>query len=149
MPQRRVHDAEMCFTQSLELSRRQGARGWELRTATDLAALWEGQGRTDHAHELVRPSFMDDLTNALVEICANDAEAIEKATPRCRARIARGFQLPDRRVERVCEAAQRDHLTRIIPTRCEPLHICSSPRMTSSLAIVGSNPVLAAAMGVI
>ena len=43
--------------QSLELSRGQGARGWELRTATDLATLWEGQGRTDHAHELVRPIF--------------------------------------------------------------------------------------------
>jgi hypothetical protein len=47
------------------------------------------------------------------------------------------------------EAAQRNHLTRIIPTKCEPLHICSSPRMTSYVAVVGSNPVLAAAMGVI
>jgi predicted ATPase len=57
MPAWRVQDAEICFMRSLELSRRQGARGWELRTATDLAALWEGQGHTDHAHELVRPIF--------------------------------------------------------------------------------------------
>jgi hypothetical protein len=40
-------------------------------------------------------------------------------------------------------------LTGIIPTRCEPLHNYSSPRMTSSVAVVGSNPALAAAMGVI
>ena len=40
LPQRRAHDAEMCFVQSLDWSRRQGARSWELRTAVDLAALW-------------------------------------------------------------------------------------------------------------
>src|SRR5262249_957931 len=38
MPQPSTDDAEMCFAQSLELSRRQGARAWELRTAVDLAA---------------------------------------------------------------------------------------------------------------
>jgi predicted ATPase/DNA-binding winged helix-turn-helix (wHTH) protein len=38
-PKRRVDQAEACFTQSLELSRRQGARAWELRTAIDLARL--------------------------------------------------------------------------------------------------------------
>ena len=32
MPQPRVDDAEAHFTRSLELSRRQGARAWELRT---------------------------------------------------------------------------------------------------------------------
>ena len=39
MPQPSGDEAEMCFMQSLELSRRQGARAWELRTAIDLAAL--------------------------------------------------------------------------------------------------------------
>ncbi len=33
-PQPRIADAELCFAQSLELSRHQGARAWELRTAT-------------------------------------------------------------------------------------------------------------------
>ena len=47
MPQPSVDDAEMCFMQSLELSRRQGARAWELRTAIDLAALLADQGRSD------------------------------------------------------------------------------------------------------
>ena len=44
MPQPNVDDAEMCFVQSLELSRRQGARAWELRTAIDLAALLARSG---------------------------------------------------------------------------------------------------------
>jgi predicted ATPase len=42
---------------SLELSRRQGARSWELRTAVDLAALWAAQGRSDSARALLRPVF--------------------------------------------------------------------------------------------
>jgi hypothetical protein len=50
-------DAEMCFVQSLELSRLQGAGGWELRTATDLAALWSSQGRSADARALLLPVF--------------------------------------------------------------------------------------------
>jgi predicted ATPase/DNA-binding winged helix-turn-helix (wHTH) protein len=57
MPQRRIDDAEICFTQSLELSRRHGSRAWELRTATDLAALWAGQGRSKDARALLQPVF--------------------------------------------------------------------------------------------
>jgi predicted ATPase/DNA-binding winged helix-turn-helix (wHTH) protein len=57
MPQPSAHEAERCFVQSLELSRRQGARGWELRSATDLAALWAGQGRSDDTHALLQPVF--------------------------------------------------------------------------------------------
>ena len=57
MPQRRPHDAERCFIQSLDWSRRQGARSWELRTAVDLAALWVDQGQQDRAHALLQPIF--------------------------------------------------------------------------------------------
>ena len=57
MPNPRVVDAEMCFTQSLELSRAHGSRVWELRTATDMAALLKAQGRSDSARELLRPVF--------------------------------------------------------------------------------------------
>jgi predicted ATPase len=40
---------------SLEWSRRQGARAWELRTAVDLAALRAAQGRSDTARALLQP----------------------------------------------------------------------------------------------
>ena len=44
MPQPRGDDAEAHFIRSLELSRSQGARAWELRTGKDLAALLAGRG---------------------------------------------------------------------------------------------------------
>jgi predicted ATPase len=57
MQQPRVEDAEMHFVRSLELSRRQGARAGELRTATDLAKLMAGQGRREAARGLLEPVF--------------------------------------------------------------------------------------------
>jgi predicted ATPase len=57
MPEPRFEDAELCLKQSLELSRAHGSRAWELRAATDLAALWAGQGRADGARALLRPIF--------------------------------------------------------------------------------------------
>ena len=57
MPEPRIEDAEMCFVQSLESSRAQGSRAWELRTATDLAALWAGQGRSGDARALLQQLF--------------------------------------------------------------------------------------------
>ena len=53
----RVDDAETWFRRSLELSCRQGAQAWELRTAIDLAALLVGQGRADNAYRLLQPIF--------------------------------------------------------------------------------------------
>lgn len=50
-----VGDAELCLMQSLEVSRRQGARAWELRTATDLAIILAAQGRREHARALLFP----------------------------------------------------------------------------------------------
>jgi predicted ATPase len=57
MPQPVLQDAETCLVQSLEWSRRQGARGWELRTAVDLAALWSRQGQPERARSLLQPVF--------------------------------------------------------------------------------------------
>lgn len=56
-PQPDCDGAEVCFTRSLELSRDQGARAWELRTATDLAKLWASQGRADDAKALLQPAL--------------------------------------------------------------------------------------------
>lgn len=52
IPERKA-EAEPLLTQALELARRQGARGWELKTAVTLAELWIEQGRHAAAHALV------------------------------------------------------------------------------------------------
>ncbi len=57
MPQPNADDAEICLVRSLEWSRRQGARGWELRTATDLAALFASQGKSEQGRALLEPVF--------------------------------------------------------------------------------------------
>ncbi|OWJ66681.1 ATP-binding protein [Inquilinus limosus] len=56
-------DAGAYFAQSLEISRCQGSRVWELRAATDLASLWAGQGRSAEAHALLRP-VVEQFTEA-------------------------------------------------------------------------------------
>jgi predicted ATPase/DNA-binding winged helix-turn-helix (wHTH) protein len=56
-PQPDAGEAESFFMQSLELSRRQGARAWELRTATDLAAVFASQGRPERGRALLQPVF--------------------------------------------------------------------------------------------
>ena len=57
MPQCQVGDVESCFMQSLDWSRRQGARSWELRTAIDLTALWAAQGQRHRARDFLQPLF--------------------------------------------------------------------------------------------
>jgi predicted ATPase len=49
--------AVSCFEQALALARRQQAKSWELRTATSLARLWQHQGRSAEAHELLAPVY--------------------------------------------------------------------------------------------
>jgi predicted ATPase len=49
----RCEVAESHFRQSLAIARRQGAKSFELRTATSLARLWYAQGRRDEARELL------------------------------------------------------------------------------------------------
>jgi hypothetical protein len=39
LPQPKPDEAEICFVEALELSRRNGAKAWELRAAIDLAGL--------------------------------------------------------------------------------------------------------------
>jgi|UPI000836038F predicted ATPase/DNA-binding winged helix-turn-helix (wHTH) protein len=69
MPGPPYEDAEVCFMQSLDWSRRQGALALELRTAIDLARLWASLGRLD-ARSLLQPVY---------------------------ARFAEGFETPDLR----------------------------------------------------
>jgi predicted ATPase len=55
MPHPDGYGAEICFTGSLELSRRQAARSWELRSATDLAKLLAAGRRPEHALGPLQP----------------------------------------------------------------------------------------------
>jgi predicted ATPase len=57
MPQPKVVDAETCLAQSLELSRRQGTRAFELRAAVDLATLLADRGERERARELLQPVY--------------------------------------------------------------------------------------------
>lgn len=50
-------DAEACLMSAIEKSANMGARAWELRAATDLAAFWVGDGRLRDARTLLRPIF--------------------------------------------------------------------------------------------
>jgi predicted ATPase/DNA-binding winged helix-turn-helix (wHTH) protein len=50
-------EAEACLTKSIAMSRRQGARAWELRTSIDLAKRLSAQGRSEQAHALLKPVF--------------------------------------------------------------------------------------------
>jgi len=49
--------AEQNYHQALSVARPQGARVFELRTATSLARLWRDQGKTAEAHDLLAPVF--------------------------------------------------------------------------------------------
>ena len=46
-------EAEACFLQAIDSSRRQHARLWELRAAVSLARLWQQQGKSQEARQLV------------------------------------------------------------------------------------------------
>ena len=52
-----LDEAELCFTRSIELSRRQAARTWELRAAIDLATLWARRRGPEAARALLQPVF--------------------------------------------------------------------------------------------
>jgi class 3 adenylate cyclase/tetratricopeptide (TPR) repeat protein len=49
--------AEQAYADALTTARKQGAKAWELRTATDLSQLWINQGRRDEAKELLDPIY--------------------------------------------------------------------------------------------
>ncbi|SFO95253.1 Predicted ATPase [Bradyrhizobium sp. Ghvi] len=53
----RLEEAEAFLRQSLELSGRQGALGWELRTAIDLAALLVGKGLRQPAKDVLGRTY--------------------------------------------------------------------------------------------
>jgi predicted ATPase len=49
----RADEAEESFQMSVQVSRQQSARLWELRAAMSLARLWRGQGKQEAAEEVL------------------------------------------------------------------------------------------------
>jgi len=47
------HKAEVSFEKAIEVARWQNARSWELRASIGLACLWQKQGKTDEARQLL------------------------------------------------------------------------------------------------
>ncbi|RON56249.1 ATP-binding protein [Pseudomonas frederiksbergensis] len=55
--QARSHRGEAVLLRALTVAREQGALAWELRSATSLARLWQGQGQVRRAYELLAPVY--------------------------------------------------------------------------------------------
>lgn len=55
--EKNTSDAEICFGKAIEIARGQNAKSFELRAATDLAQLWQTQGKAAEAHDLLAPIY--------------------------------------------------------------------------------------------
>ncbi len=52
-----IGEAEDCLWRALRTAAARDAKGWELRAATSLARLWQSQGRTAQARDLLAPVY--------------------------------------------------------------------------------------------
>ncbi|TIS79448.1 MAG: hypothetical protein E5W94_05420 [Mesorhizobium sp.] len=55
LPDGRPDEAIAAFQRAIQIARRQSAKSWELRAATDLARLWRHQGKHAEASDLLAP----------------------------------------------------------------------------------------------
>ncbi len=46
-------EAESCFSQAMDIARRQQAKSWELRAAVSLGRLWQQQCKVEEAHKML------------------------------------------------------------------------------------------------
>jgi predicted ATPase len=76
-------EAEILLARSLETARGQQARCWELRTACDLASLWQSKGQAKQALQLLQP------------VCAQFTEGFDTADLR-HAKLILDSLKPDR-----------------------------------------------------
>ena len=52
-----IQGAEARFKQALDVATEQGAKSLEIRAATDLAGIWQAQGREAEAHKILTPIY--------------------------------------------------------------------------------------------
>ena len=67
--------AAASFQQAIEVARQQQAKSWELRAATSLARLWQGQGKVAEARDLLAPVY-DWFTEGFDTADLQDAKAL-------------------------------------------------------------------------
>ena len=67
--------AEQNYQSSLTWAREQQAKSWELRTATSLARLWQGQGKPTEAYALLA-SIYDWFTEGFDTKDLKEAKAL-------------------------------------------------------------------------
>src|SRR6266508_4001850 len=80
-----AEEIESLLVESLETGRRQQALSWQLRTACDLARLWQGQDRTEEALTLLQSTY-DQFTEGFDTADVIQAEALlESLRPRGRS----------------------------------------------------------------
>ena len=70
-----VTEAETYFQHALTIARQQEAKSLELRTATSLARLWQQQGKTVEAHNLLIPVY-EWFTEGFDTKALQDAKAL-------------------------------------------------------------------------
>jgi predicted ATPase len=68
-------EAEFHFRRALEVARAQEARSFELRTATNLARLWQKQGKKNGARALLAPVY-DWFTEGFDTLDLKEAKAL-------------------------------------------------------------------------
>ena len=68
-------EAEACFTKALDVARARQSRSLELRAAVSLARLWQSQGKTEEAHDLLAPVY-DWFTEGFDTADFKDAKAL-------------------------------------------------------------------------
>ena len=73
---RPTNEVEAFLVNSLQIARHQHARSWELRTACDLARLWQRDGRGAEALQLIQTIY-DQFTEGFDTADLRDAEALQ------------------------------------------------------------------------
>jgi tetratricopeptide (TPR) repeat protein len=68
-------EAERCFDQAVTIARQQHAKSWELRAATSLARLWQRQGKTLAARQMLAEIY-DWFTEGFGTADVRDAKAL-------------------------------------------------------------------------